>query len=270
MNIDGRAIAESIYIELAQQRRAIAGTVSLGIVVASHDPVIESFVRIKSRAANRLGVELRRIDLLNKPQTADALAAIEQLGPKVNGVIVQLPLPETLDTDAILSAIPPFLDVDGINPRVADQDRVVLAPVACAIEEILKRSSVHVSDTKCVVVGAGKLVGAPAAYLMRRLGADVSVVTLESGSLEELKTADIVILGAGNPGFVTPEMIRDGVVLIDAGTSEQGGKVRGDAGPACADKATLFTPVPGGLGPIAVAMIFKNLFTLAENQAKAQ
>ena len=264
MNIDGRAIAESIYLELSERRAHIAGTVSLGIVVASHDPVIESFVRIKSRAAQRLNVELRRLDLLNQPTTADALAAIEQLGPKVNGIIVQLPLPEALDTERILTAIPPYLDVDGINPSVADEDRIVLAPVADAIEEILKRSKVDAHGKKCVVVGAGKLVGAPAAYLMHRLGADVCIVTLESGSLDELKDADIVILGAGNPGFVKPGMIKDGVVLIDAGTSEQGGKVMGDADPACAEKVALFTPVPGGIGPIAVAMIFKNLFDLVE------
>ncbi|MDB5238202.1 MAG: FolD bifunctional protein methylenetetrahydrofolate dehydrogenase [Candidatus Kaiserbacteria bacterium] len=264
MNIDGKAVAESIYIELAERRKAIQGTVGLGIVVASHDPVIESFVRIKSRAARRLNVELRRLDLLNQPQTADALSAIERLGPKVGGIIVQLPLPEALDTDAILSAIPPFLDVDGINPTVIDEGRFVLAPVAGAIEQILKRSNIDVTGKRCVVVGAGRLVGAPAAHLMRKLGAEVSVVTLESGSLEELKDADVVILGAGNPGFVKPEMIKDGVVLIDAGTSEQGGKVRGDADPSCAEKCSLFTPVPGGLGPIAVAMIFKNLFDLVE------
>lgn len=266
MNIDGRTIAESIYLELELRRRGIAGAVGLGIVVASHDPVIESFVRIKSRAAARLNVELRRLDLLNQPTTADALAAIEQLGSKVDGIIVQLPLPDALDTEAVLSNIPPFLDVDGVNPTVADAARSVIAPVTGAIEDILTRSHIEVRGKKCVVVGAGKLVGGPAAYLMRRLGAEVSIVTLESGSLEELKTADIVILGAGNPGFVTPDMIKEGVILIDAGTSEQGGKVRGDAGPACAEKAALFTPVPGGVGPIAVAMIFKNLFDLIEKK----
>ncbi len=264
MNIDGRAIAESIYIELSERRQKIAGTVSLGIVVASHDPVIESFVRIKSRAAARLNVELRRLDLLNQPTSADALAAIEQLAPNVGGIIVQLPLPVALDTERILAAIPPYLDVDGINPTVADEDRIVLAPVADAIEEILKRSEIDAYGKKCVVVGAGKLVGVPAAYLMHRLGADVSVVTLESGSLSELKDADIVILGAGNPGFVKPEMLKEGVVLVDAGTSEQGGKVLGDADPACAEKAAVLTPVPGGIGPIAVAMIFKNLLDLIE------
>ena len=92
--------------------------------------------------------------------------------------------------------------------------------------------------------------------------------TLEEGSIEDLKTADIVVCGAGNPGFIKPEMLKDGVALIDAGTSESSGKVVGDCDPACAEVASVFTPVPGGVGPVAVAMIFKNLFDLMENRRK--
>ena len=216
----------------------------------------------------RLGVTLRRIDLLNKPTTADALAAIEKLAPEVQGVIVQLPLPEALDTEAILAAIPPYLDVDGINPAVIETDRVVRAPVAGAIEEILARNNIDLNNKKAVVVGAGRLVGMPAADLLKSLGAKVSVVTLESGSLEELADADIVVLGAGSPGFVKPEMLKKRVVLIDAGTSESAGKVVGDADPACAQVCSLFTPVPGGVGPIAVAMIFMNLKALASDHGE--
>jgi methylenetetrahydrofolate dehydrogenase (NADP+)/methenyltetrahydrofolate cyclohydrolase len=264
MIIDGKAIAQEIYAALEDgfSRKPV-----LGIVVASHDPVIESFVRIKSRAAARLGVTLRRIDLLAKPTTADALAAIEKLAPEVEGLIVQLPLPDSLDTETILAAIPPYLDVDGINPAVVEGERAVRAPVAGAIEEILERNNIDLKDKKAVVVGAGRLVGTPAADLLKSLGADVSIVTLESGSLDDLKDADIVILGAGNPGFVKPEMLKDGVMLIDAGTSESSGKVVGDADPSCASKCSLFTPVPGGVGPIAVAMIFKNLFELSNSNS---
>ncbi|HVM73547.1 MAG TPA: bifunctional 5,10-methylenetetrahydrofolate dehydrogenase/5,10-methenyltetrahydrofolate cyclohydrolase, partial [Candidatus Paceibacterota bacterium] len=204
MIIDGRAIAEEVYAEL--QARS-SRTLILGIVVASHDSVIESFVRIKSRAAVRLGVELRRIDLLNKPTTADALAAIEKLANDVDGIIVQLPLPESLDTEAILRAIPAYLDVDGINPIIAEPARLVRAPVAGAIEEILKRNTLELKDKKAVVVGAGRLVGVPAAELLKSLGAQVSIVTRQSGSLEQLHDADIIVLGAGDPGFVKPEMI---------------------------------------------------------------
>ncbi|HVM73442.1 MAG TPA: bifunctional 5,10-methylene-tetrahydrofolate dehydrogenase/5,10-methylene-tetrahydrofolate cyclohydrolase, partial [Candidatus Paceibacterota bacterium] len=103
----------------------------------------------------------------------------------------------------------------------------------------------------------------PAAELLKSLGAQVSIVTRQSGSLEQLHDADIIVLGAGDPGFVKPEMIKKGVILIDAGTSESAGKVVGDADPTCAEKCSVFTPVPGGVGPIAVAMIFRNLFDLA-------
>jgi methylenetetrahydrofolate dehydrogenase (NADP+)/methenyltetrahydrofolate cyclohydrolase len=264
MIIDGKALAEDIYRGLEARRTAEPGVVTLGIVVGSHDPVIESFVRIKSKAAARLGIILRRIDLPNRPTTADALSAIEKLGPEVHGLIVQLPLPESVDTERVLAAIPPYLDVDGINPAIVDDARRVQTPVAGAIREILQRSDVAVSGKSCVIVGAGRLVGAPAAHLMRTLGASVSVVTLESGSLDELKSADIVILGAGTPGLVKPEMLKPHVVLIDAGTSESAGRVAGDADPACADVASVFTPVPGGVGPVAVAMIFKNLLDLAK------
>jgi methylenetetrahydrofolate dehydrogenase (NADP+)/methenyltetrahydrofolate cyclohydrolase len=264
MTIDGRAIAERVYQTLIEKRSRDSRSLVLGIVVASHDPVIESFVKIKSHAAGRLGVELRRIDLLNKPMTVDAIAAIEKLTPEVDGIIVQLPLPATLDTDTILAAIPPYLDVDGINPRVNESDRAVRAPVAGAVGEILQVNNIDPKGKHAVVVGAGRLVGVPAVHLLGSLGAQVSVVTLESGSLDVLRIADIIILGAGNPEFIKPEMIKQGVVLIDAGTSESSGKVVGDADPACAAKCSVFTPVPGGVGPIAVAMIFKNLVELSK------
>jgi methylenetetrahydrofolate dehydrogenase (NADP+) / methenyltetrahydrofolate cyclohydrolase len=108
------------------------------------------------------------------------------------------------------------------------------------------------------------LVGVPVAQLLKDLGAEVSVVTRNRGSLTDLKEADLVVLGAGDPGFVKPDMLKEGVVLIDAGTSEASGRVVGDADPNCASVASVFTPVPGGIGPIAVAMIFKNLFALAK------
>lgn len=264
MIIDGKQIAESIYVDLAVRRGNIERNIKLGIIVGTQDAVIESFVRIKTRAADRLGVEIVRIDLPARADTQSAIDAVQKLAQEADGIIVQLPLPSTINTDEVLATIPANRDVDGINPAVSDSDRIVHAPVALAVEEILKRSGVETAGKHTVVVGAGRLVGAPVAVMLRTRGADVSVVTLEEGSLDALKNADIVVLGAGSPGFVKPEMLKEGVVLIDAGTSEAGGKVMGDADPACAHVASIFTPVPGGVGPIAIAMIFKNLFTLAK------
>ncbi len=241
MIIDGKKIAEEIIAELGNQLKGK----SLGIVVGVGDPATESFLKIKTRVAERLGVEVVRGELADLVQTCD-------------GIIVQLPHPNAKD---LIAAIPPEKDLDAIGPKP-----LVRTPIAEAISEIFVRAGVAAQGKKAVVVGRGRLVGAPAAALLKELGAEVEVVTQTEGSLIALKDADIVILGAGEPGLVGPDMIKEGVVLIDAGTSEAGGKLMGDAQPGCANVASVFTPVPGGIGPIAVAMIFKNLYELARRR----
>ena len=262
MIVDGRAIAEDIYKELSVRRAKFAHAPRLGIIVAGHDPVIESFVGIKTRAAQNLGVEIQRLDADKDVNTEQMMTLVQKLTPEVDAIIVQLPLPKSADVNAVLSAIPDDKDVDALS--TASGDHLVEAPVARAIVEILSRSQVELKGRRAVVIGGGRLVGAPTAKLFKKLGADVSMFTLEEGSIEDLKTADIVVCGAGNPGFIKPEHLKRGVALIDAGASEQAGKVVGDCDPTCADIAAVFTPVPGGVGPVAVAMIFKNLFDLIE------
>ncbi len=264
MIIDGRAIAEDMYEALAKRRALFERDIKLGILVCGADPVIESFVRIKMRAAARLNVVMVRVDLPVDTDTSAAIQRVKDFAAEVDSLIVQLPLPKSLDTDAILSAIPPEKDVDALNPTFPEDQHPVFAPVALAVVEILERSHVTIKNARTVVVGAGRLVGAPSAALLKRLGGRVSFFTLKEGSIEDLKDADIVVCGAGNPGFIKPEHIKTGVAMVDAGASESKGKVVGDADPACAEKAAVFTPVPGGVGPIAVAMIFRNLFDLLE------
>jgi len=253
MRIDGKAIAESVFQRLVEED--VSGR-TLGLLVIGSDTVTDSFVRQKARAAERLGVNILRRDLPDTATTEDVLAALAALAIDTNGVIVQLPLPSQIDTETVLAALPPEKDVDGISeyPRVRP-------PVAEAVGEILAQSGVQVHDANAVVVGSGRLVGAPAVALLHYMGARVTVLS-RGDSLDAMKDADIVILGAGEPGLVKPENLKKGVVLIDAGTSESNGKIAGDADPACEEKASVFTPVPGGVGPIAVAMIFKNLATL--------
>lgn len=259
MIIDGKAIAESVYADLAIKREGMTHAIKLGIIVGTNDPVIESFIRIKTRAATRLEVEIVRTEIPPvAATTSDVVAALAQLADRVDGIIVQLPLPAQIDTDAVLAAIPSEKDVDGISASP-----IVRSPVAEAIAEILRREHVVVRGKQAVVVGAGRLVGQPCATLLKELGAQVTIIN-KGESLDVLKDADIVILGAGESGFVKPDMIKGGAVLIDAGTSEAGGKIAGDADPECANVVSVFTPVPGGVGPIAVAMIFRNLFTLVQ------
>ena len=260
MIVDGKAIAESTMEELARKRSAFSRTPHLGIVVARGNAATDSFVRIKERAAAQLNVELVREELSQDATTEAVIAAVERLGRTCDGVIVQLPLPSPIDTDGVLAALPAQVDVDALGTSP-----VVYAPVAEAMLEIFARHDVEVRGKKAAVVGQGRLVGVPCSRALSKAEADVEVFG-EGDSLDALLRADIIVSGAGVPGLIKPDMIREGVVLIDAGTSEQGGKLAGDADPACADKTSVFTPVPGGVGPIAIAMIFKNLFTLMEKK----
>ncbi len=236
MIVEGRKIADEIL-------SALQGAYTLGVVMNQDDPASASFVKIKEKAAEKVGVMVKKFP---PEQISEAL--------ECDGVIVQLPIENAED---LLAKIPAEKDVDALGPAPK-----ILAPVAGAVKEVLDRSHIEVKGKKVVVVGAGRLVGKPCAQMLRDMGADVSVVTLEQGSLSELKDADIVVSGAGSPGLIKPEMLKQGVALIDAGMSELGGKLMGDADPACAEIASVFTPTPGGIGPIAVAMLYKNLFAL--------
>ena len=255
MIISGRDIAERIYARLCENS---SQSLKLGILISGSDAVTDSFVRTKSKAAEKLGVEVVRSVISETSSTEEALDALATLARDCDGLIVQLPFPKSIDIEKVLAAIPPEKDVDGISASPK-----VFPPVAEAAREILAYAQVDARGKKAVVVGSGRLVGKPSAQMLRESGAEVTVVT-HGQSLEPLKSADVIILGAGEPGLVTPEHIKEGVVLIDAGTSESSGKIMGDADPSCAEKAAFFTPVPGGVGPIAVAMIFKNLFKLVE------
>lgn len=253
MIVDGKALAEARIQELIHERQAL-GPLTLSLVVMQEDAVTSSFLKIKSRVAERLGVTVEYVPTLSQA--------------KGNGIILQLPLPPEIDPDLERNRIPLAQDVDVLSDAAYDafvRGEFPPSPVARAIDVVLKRSGVTVTGKNVVVVGQGRLVGKPAAELMRQQGGQVTV--LERGvSLDPLKDADIIILGAGSPGLVTPEMVKDGVVILDAGTSESSGKVVGDASPACAENAALFTPVPGGIGPIAVVEIFANLFELVKRR----
>ena len=264
MIIDGKKIANEIIEALEKERSSLPPVVRLGVLMGKEDAASASFVKIKERVADKLRVVVVRELLDESANTAHALRSVERLAGRCEGIIIQLPLPAQIDIEEVLKVVPFEKDVDAINPST--KEPLVLAPVAGAIAEIFMRHNISAQNKKAVVVGAGRLVGVPAATLLTDAGACVSVITQTRGSLDELKDSDIVVLGAGEPGLVKPGMLKEGVVLIDAGTSEDGGRLAGDADPACAEAASIFTPVPGGVGPIAVAMIFKNLFALVKER----
>lgn len=264
---DGRVFAAKRREELLEERKPLSA-VSLGIVASSDDPVTNSFVRIKERNANALNVEQVRYEV---PAGATTEAVIELVkdASKESGIIVQLPLPEGVDANEVINAIPEDKDVDALSEnmvrRLQGGDMSVIPPVAAAVREILESEKITIYEKKVTVVGKGRLVGVPCSALFTHLGAQVTILEKNDDVAAHTKDADIVMLGAGSPHLLTEKMVKEGVVILDAGTSESKGAVVGDADPKVAEKAALFTPVPGGIGPVAVVEIFGNLFTLVKH-----
>ncbi len=263
MKIDGRDMAKRYGETLAEKIAALPHVPMLRVFVLSKDKATEQFINIKKLAGESVGATIEVVDLPETTTTDELIDMIETAVEQADGIIVQLPLPSGIDTERVTAALPASHDVDGIGGGVSD----LLPPVVAAFEHILEQNRVDISGKKVVVVGQGRLVGKPAARWFEHEGADVVVCDKSTQDLcAAMGGADIVVLGAGAPHLVKPDMIKEGVIILDAGTSEAGGKVVGDADPACEMKASLFTPVPGGIGPLAVMMIFKNLYDLARHK----
>lgn len=265
MIVDGKTIAEKLYGELAVERKEF-GEVTLGHLVTEMSPVTASYARIKERGAEKLGIKMVRTELPEGASTDSALKAIAGLLEITDGVIPQLPIVPGIDAEEVINAIPKEKDVDVLSRAAVLEFETgrwpAIPPVPAALAYILKESGIDVRGKNIISLGRGRLVGKPAAVLFKHLGATVELLGRDADISAHTKNADIIILGAGVPGILKPDMVKDGVAVVDAGTSESGGKVVGDADPAVAEKAAVFTPVPGGVGPVAIAMIYKNVFAL--------
>jgi methylenetetrahydrofolate dehydrogenase (NADP+) / methenyltetrahydrofolate cyclohydrolase len=262
MIVDGRAIANLIYQEIRNEISHRKVKPHMTVFTCQPNFETQKYLSLKRRKAHEVGIGMSIIEFPTSITTEEVVTSIQHAPMQTDGIIVQLPFPPHIDIDAVLRAIPKSCDIDRVIYDGEGEE--VLPPVIGAIREVARQCEVVFSGQKVVVVGHGKLVGAPARVWCEKQGAEVTVVTEETANGAELiKSAKILILGVGKPGMIKPDMINENVILFDAGTSEDGGVLRGDADPECAKKALLFTPVPGGIGPITVAILFRNLLTLA-------
>lgn len=271
MYVDGKTIAADICEKAREKLSHLHRTPTLGVFVLSRDSTTEQFIRIKKKVAENIGVSLVEYTLPETTTTEELVQKIQDAISKNDGIVVQLPLPQHIDFEKIRGVLPASHDVDCLGREaerlLAGGTHAIVPPVVAAFKKILHVHAVTVAGARVVVVGHGRLVGVPAARWFLGEDADVSVcdeTTADVGAYT--KNADILVLGAGVPHLLKPNMVREGVVILDAGTSESGGKVVGDADPACAEKVLVMTPVPGGVGPVAVAMLFCNLLTLLEHR----
>jgi methylenetetrahydrofolate dehydrogenase (NADP+) / methenyltetrahydrofolate cyclohydrolase len=262
MIVDGRALSALIYKEIQNEISHMRSKPHMTVFTCAPNFETQKYLSLKRRKAHEVGIGMSIVEFPESITTEEVIASVLHAPMQTNGIVVQLPFPSHIEIDRVLEAIPDSCDVDGVHYNGGPLQ--VLPPVIGAIDEIAQAYDLLFAAQKVVIVGKGRLVGAPAEVWCQKQGAQVQVVTQETKDKEEIiKSAKILILGAGKPGLITPDMISEHCVVFDAGTSEEGGVLKGDADPLCAEKAQLFTPVPGGIGPITIAVLLRNLLTLA-------
>ena len=268
--IDGKKISQEIKDELRQtvaELKAQGKEGALAVIQVGSDPASSVYVRNKKRACEYIGIRSESYELPEQTSEDELLALIDRLNrdPKINGILCQLPVPAHMDEDKIIRAIDPAKDVDGFHAQnvgalvIGQQGFVSCTPAG--IIQLLKRSGVETAGKNCVIVGRSNIVGKPMALLMLRENATVTVCHSKTKNLPEIcRQADILIVAIGRPKMITAEYVKEGAVVIDVGIHRQeDGKLCGDVDFDQVEPiAGAITPVPGGVGPMTIAMLLHN------------
>ncbi len=268
--IDGKRISQEIKDELKAEVAALAQqgkTASLAVVQVGADPASSVYVRNKKNACAYIGIGSESYELPEKTTEEELLALIQELNQKeeVHGILVQLPLPAHIDEEKVILAIDPSKDVDGFHPQSAGAmligSKGFLPCTPAGVIQLMKRSGVEMEGKNCVIIGRSNIVGKPMAMLMLRENATVTIAHSRTKNLKELcKQADILIVAIGKPKFINEEYVKEGAVVIDVGIHRlEGKKLCGDVDfDAVEPLASAITPVPGGVGPMTIAMLMDN------------
>ena len=272
--LNGKACAETIKSELADKLKNLKVKPGLGTILVGDDPGSHSYVNGKHRDCAQVGINSIRIDLPATASQSDVLKAISDLNnaKECTGYIVQLPLPEGIETNKILEAIDPDKDADGLHP--INLGRLVLnqkAPRPCTpsgIIELLNRNNISLSGKDVAIIGRGTTVGRPLGLMLSAREVNATVTILHTGSKDmnaHVKNSDVVIAAVGKAHFVTKEMIKPGAVVIDVGITRTEQGLQGDVHPNVAEIASAISPMPGGVGPMTRAMLLRNIIEIAES-----
>ena len=268
--IDGKAISTQIKDELKEavaQMKAKGITLCLAVIQVGADPASCVYVRNKKKACEYIGIESLSYELPEETTQEELLNIIQELNARkdVNGILVQLPLPKGLDEEKILDAIDPLKDVDGFHPmNVGNLSIGRKGFVSCTpagVIQLLKRSGISIEGKECVVVGRSNIVGKPMSMLLLRENGTVTTAHSRTKNLQEVtKRADILVAAVGKPRMITADYIKEGAVVIDVGIHRnEDNKLCGDVDyESVAPKCSAITPVPGGVGPMTIAMLMKN------------
>ncbi len=274
--LDGKKTAGLIKNELREQVAKLPSKPGLGTLLVGDDPGSVSYVAGKHRDCAEVGMQSIRIDLPGSASETDVRRAIEDLNSaaEVTGFIVQLPLPKQMNTRALLEAVDPAKDADGLHPinlgklvmNVSGQFDAPLPCTPAGIVELLRRYNVPLTGAQVAVLGRGLTVGRPLSLLLSSKAVDATPILLHSASkniAQQVKQADIVIAAVGQPGFVKPDWIKPGAAVLDVGITRVNDALVGDVDLAVSEVAGYFSPNPGGVGPMTRAMLMANVVKLA-------
>lgn len=276
--IDGRAIANEVYEELNSRISALkeSGVIPrIAIIHIGTDEMSKRYVTLKENASIRLGMECVTYHLVEDTAQERVMELIDRLNAdnSVHGVLVQMPIPEHMDTKLVLDSIDPAKDIDGLHfcnaGKLLNGEPAIVACTPRAIMRILDSTGIDIETKNAVVVGKSILVGRPIAVCFLNRNATISVCHTRTQNLGDItKNADILVVAAGSAGLIKADMVKDGAVVIDVGQTSIDGKLYGDvAFDEVAPKASFITKVTGGVGPMTVAMLMNNLVDCAEHMA---
>lgn len=278
--LDGKATAKAIKAELAERVAKLGArgiTPGLGTVLIGDDPGSRSYVAGKHRDCAEVGIQSIRVDLPETATQAQVEAEVARLNadPACTGYIVQLPLPKGLDSGRVLELMSPDKDADGLHPT--NLGRLVLgvsAPLPCTprgVVELLRRYEVEINGAEVVVIGRGITVGRPLGLLLTRRSENATVTLCHTGTRDlalHTRGADIVVVAAGVPAVLKPDMVKPGAAVLDVGITRTDAGLVGDVDPGVHEVASFVAPMPGGVGPMTRAMLLTNVVEAAERAAR--
>ena len=279
--IDGKLISDQIKAELREkvsEYKANGREITLAVIQVGNDPASSVYVGNKKKACDNIGIRSLAFEMPKETTEEELIKLVEDLNERadVDGILVQLPVPKHIDEDKIIKTISPLKDVDGFHPQsvgalnIGQKGFVSCTPAG--VIELLKRSNIEIAGKECVVVGRSNIVGKPMSALLLRENGTVTITHSRTKDLAEVtKRADILVVAIGKPKFITAEYVKEGAVVIDVGIHRLGVS---DSGKAilCGDvdyedvlpKVSAITPVPGGVGPMTIAMLMNNCVEAVE------
>lgn len=273
--MDGKAFAKQLRSEIEKQVKEFSIPVGLGTILVGDDPGSIAYVEGKHRDCAEVGIKSIRINLPVTASTDEVIAAVGKLNtdPLCTGFIVQLPLPNSIDVQKVLAAINPKKDADGLTPsnlgNLVLGFNTITPCTPLAIVALLEEYKVSLAGQKVLIIGRGRTVGRPLSILLSQKPYNATVILAHSATTnlaQLLQDADIVISAIGIAHFIKPEMIKKDAIVVDVGISRLNNQLVGDVDPRVIDVASLFAPMPGGIGPMTRVMLLRNLIKLAQDE----